>query len=78
MFHDNPESGTAHDRVLKILHGFRQELAIPPVEVARLAEGSGFEFKLIHGAHRFYAAVAAGFSHVPAVEVSDVWADSTG
>ncbi len=32
MFNDNPESGTAHDRVLKILHGFRQELAIPPVE----------------------------------------------
>lgn len=78
VFNDNPESGSAHDRVVRILQGFRENSPIPPVEVARSANGTGSKFKLIHGAHRFYCAVAAGFSHVPAVEVVDTLGDSTG
>ena len=78
VFNDNPESGSAHDRVVRILLGFREDSPIPPVEVARSAHGTGSKFKLIHGAHRFYCAEAAGFSHVPAVEVVDIWGDSTG
>lgn len=73
VFNDNPDAGSAHDRVVRILRGFRDGTAIPPIEVARLSGGSSVKFKLIHGAHRFYCAVAAGFSSVPAVEVHDVW-----
>ena len=73
VFNDNPDTGTAHDRVVRILRGFRDGAAIPPVEVARLPAGPPVKFKLIHGAHRFYCAVAAGFSLVPAVEVHDAW-----
>ena len=72
VFNDSPKSGTAHSRVVSILRGFRENSLIPPVEVARLATGADCRFKLIHGAHRFYCGVAAGFSHVPAVEVVDI------
>jgi hypothetical protein len=75
VFNDSIESGSAHDRVVRILRGFCDGAAIPPVEVAPLAADAEFRFKLIHGAHRFYCAVAAGFSHVPAVQVIDVWGD---
>ena len=78
VFNDSPESGSAHDRVVRILRGFRDDAAIPPVEIARLADGSGPRFKLVHGVHRFYCGVAAGFSQVPAVEAVDIWGDSTG
>jgi hypothetical protein len=73
VFTDNPETGSAQHRVVRILRGFRERAAIPPIEVARLPDGSSVRFKLIHGAHRFYCSVAAGFSHLPAVEVYDVW-----
>jgi hypothetical protein len=73
VFNDNPDSGSAHDRVVDILCGFRENSPIPPVEVATLPAGSPCKFKLVHGAHRFYCAVAAGFSEVPAVEVDDIW-----
>lgn len=73
VFNDSPEYGTAHDRVVRILRGFRDGLPIPPVKVAQLHAGQRYKFKLVHGAHRFYCAVASGFSHVPAVEVDDVW-----
>lgn len=78
VFNDNPDSGTARERVVRILEGFRDNSPIPPVNVARLQDGGAGQFKLIHGAHRFYCAVAAGFSHVPAVEVYDVWGASPG
>ena len=71
VFNDNPEFGTAHDRVVQILRGFREQVPIPPIEVARLHSAQPSRFKLIHGAHRLYCSIAAGFSHVPAVEVVD-------
>ena len=73
VFNDNVETGSAHDRVVRILRGFREGSAIPPVEVARVTGSGGSHFKLVHGAHRFYCAVAAGFSHIAAVEVVDLW-----
>lgn len=72
VFNDSAESGTAHDRVVRILRGFREGHRIPPIEVARKDTG----FKLVHGAHRFYCAVAAGYTHIAAVEVVDVWGGS--
>lgn len=73
VFNDNLETGSAQERVVRILRGFREGQSIPPIEVARLADRSSPNFKLSHGAHRFYCAVAVGFSHVPAVEVVDMW-----
>jgi hypothetical protein len=66
--------GSARDRVVRILKWFRDDAPVEPVCVARLTGGAGCRFKLIHGAHRFYCAVAAGYSHIPAVEVKDIWA----
>ena len=77
VFNDNPNDGTAQARVVSILCGFRQDAFIPPIEVARLATGASSKYKLVHGTHRFYCSVAVGFSHVPAVEVTDIWGDPT-
>ena len=67
VFNDHDQgSCTAEKRVLKILRGFVEDSAIPPVEVERQPAGSDYPYKLHHGAHRFYCSVAAGFSHVPA------------
>jgi hypothetical protein len=71
VFNDNPEYGTAHDRVLSILRGFRSGSRIPPIEVSRLPSPARQEFKLIHGVHRLYCSIAAGYSHIPAVRVID-------
>ena len=65
--------GTARERVLRILGWFREDVPVEPVCVARLSTGTGYRFKLAHGAHRFYCAAAARFSHVQAVEVVDIW-----
>ena len=73
VFNDNTEFGTARDRVVRILSGFRENSHIPPIEVSRLPSVTPPRYKLIHGAHRFYCAIAAGYSHVPAIEVDDFW-----
>jgi len=71
VFNDHPESGTAHDRVLSILKGFRSGARIPPIEVSRVPVPVPQEFKLIHGVHRLYCSIAAGFPSIPAVQVID-------
>jgi hypothetical protein len=58
-------------RVVSILRGFREDAAIPPVELLRLRDHGLYRFSLYHGGHRFYCAIAAGFSHVPAVDVTE-------
>ena len=67
IFNDNKEA-TAKERVVSILKGFYAGSAIPPVEVVCEPAGSKFRYKLVAGVHRFYCSVAAGFSHVPAIE----------
>jgi hypothetical protein len=64
--------GSARERVVRILKWFRDDAPVEPVCVARLTEGADWRFNA-HGAHRFYCAVAAGYSHIPAVEVDDIW-----
>lgn len=71
VFNDHPIEGTARERVVRILQAFRDDVALPPVELVRADAGSGYRFQLHHGAHRFYCAVAAGFSAVPAIDVTD-------
>jgi hypothetical protein len=70
MFRDSIEEGSARDRVVRLLRGFRSGDAIPPVEVVK-GSGYGHPHKLTHGAHRFYCSLAAGFTHVPTVEGFD-------
>jgi hypothetical protein len=70
MFHDSIEEGSARDRVVRLLRGFRSGDAIPPVEVVK-GSGYGHPYKLTHGAHRFYCSLAAGFTHIPTVEGFD-------
>ena len=73
VFNDNAEFGTAHERVTRILRGFHEKAQIPPIEVARLATDQPQRYKLIDGAHRLYCSIAVGFTHVPAVEVDDIF-----
>ena len=78
VFNDSPEFGSAHERVVCILRGFIEDVPLPPVEVARLASISPPRYKLIHGAHRPYCSIAAGYSHIPAVEVDDFFGTNLG
>ena len=69
VFNDSPEFGSARDRVLRIFAGFLGDHAIPPIEVLRVVGGQ-YTYELAAGVHRLYCAIAAGFTHVPAVDVT--------
>jgi hypothetical protein len=66
------EGGSARERVVRILRGFRFDNAIPPVEIVEGEAGKPYRYKLVHGAHRLYCSLVAGFKCVPAIEVFDV------
>jgi hypothetical protein len=67
VFCDSEDTGdTAKERVMRILHWFRENEPVEPVKVVRL-ENSAFKFKLVEGSHRFHCALAMGFVSVPAV-----------
>jgi hypothetical protein len=71
VFNDDVETGLlAKDRVIRILRGLRTNDAMPPVEIVRISSESQYKYNLTHGAHRFYLSIAAGFTHVPAVDWS--------
>jgi hypothetical protein len=72
VFNNDDETGLgAKDCVVKILRGFQADAAIPPVEILRLPSDARHAYRLKHGAHRFYLSIAAGFTHVPAVDGFD-------
>ena len=71
IFNDSHLFGTARERVVSLLKGFREDSAIPAVHVVRLGPGGPYRFRLNAGAHRFYCAVAGGFTHVSAIDVTD-------
>jgi hypothetical protein len=71
IFNDSHFEGiTAAERVTRILRGFIAGVPIPPIEVVELS-GGPHRFKSVNGAHRLYCSLAAGFTHVPAVEGYD-------
>jgi hypothetical protein len=73
VFNNDSQAGlSARDRVVRIFRGFTTGAAIPPVEVVMLSAGSVYKYRLTHGAHRFYCALAFGFSEVPAIDGFDV------
>jgi len=66
MFNDNPENGgTAEFRVTRIFEGFRTGAALPPVNIERAPGSESRQFVMKHGAHRLYASIAVGFTHIP-------------
>ena len=67
IFNDSEEEGSARERVVRILRGFRFDNAIPPVEIVEGQAGYPNRYKLVHGAHRFYCSLAAGFKCVPSI-----------
>jgi hypothetical protein len=72
VFNNDAQTGlSAKDRVIKILRGFVANATIPPIELVRLPASAPYTYKLTHGAHRFYLSIAAGFTHVPAVNGHD-------
>lgn len=71
VFNDSDEFGTARERVVFILSGFRDDVAIPPVELVRATSGGAHRYRVHDGAHRFYCSIAAGFRSVPAIDVTD-------
>jgi hypothetical protein len=54
------------EQLLRILIGFKNGDLLPPVHVREAVPGP-YRFTLYHGAHRYYASLAAGFSHIPVV-----------
>ena len=66
VFNDG-EEGSARERVVSILCGFRLGSLIPPVKIVEKPTDAAYRYKLTHGAHRLYCARAAGFSHVSSV-----------
>jgi hypothetical protein len=56
------------DRLRNVLTGIRTDVALPPVPIIR-EEGEPIA-TLLDGAHRYFASVAAGCTHIPAVHVS--------
>lgn len=73
VFNDSSEGIPARERVLSILRGFRLAETLPPVEIIEDQKGHPHRYKLVDGTHRLYCSLAAGFTHVPAVQGFD-WA----
>jgi hypothetical protein len=67
IFNDTEEAGSARERVVRVLRGFRFDNAIPPVEIVEGQPGYPYRYKLVHGAHRFYCSLAAEFTCVPSI-----------
>jgi hypothetical protein len=73
IFRDGGEGeGTARERVIAILRRFRSGQRVHPVEIVEARSEWQHRYKLVHGAHRFYCSLAAGFTHVPAVKGFDI------
>ena len=51
-------------RLISVLSGITTMQALPPVDM-EFADSGPFHYSLRDGFHRFYASVAAGFTHIP-------------
>jgi len=59
--------GLSRIRMVSILRAIASGRPLPPVEVEELLSDAAYPYRLHHGAHRFFASVAAGFPSIPAV-----------
>jgi hypothetical protein len=55
------------ERMVRILYGFSNNFALPPIEVHELPDQCSGKYGVRDGFHRFYASAAAGFDHLPVV-----------
>jgi hypothetical protein len=63
----------SRERLLRILRGIKNNEQIPPIWLFANADGC-YPYKIHQGVHRFYASMAAGFTHIPALIVAPfVW-----
>jgi hypothetical protein len=58
---------TPKQRVSRILNWLKNNTPIEPIGY-RPSEQSGYKYKLAEGSHRFHAALAMGYTHVPAIQ----------
>jgi hypothetical protein len=58
-------NGFGRDRMMNILTGIREDHCLPPIDVEKADPGQR-PYRVRAGFHRYYASLAAGFSHVPA------------
>jgi hypothetical protein len=58
--------GFDRTRMTDILRGIATYTNLPPIPVVERNQDA-YRYLLCNGTHRFYASVAAGFSHVPTV-----------
>jgi ParB-like nuclease domain len=58
--------GFDQERMISVLGAFVMSAPLPPVEVRENTSGAS-RYRVYDGMHRFYAAIAAGYSHLPVV-----------
>lgn len=67
--HPLSANGFDHDRMVRLLTGIRDDVALPHILI-EVAEPGGRSYRVHQGVHRYHASRTLGFSHVPA-EVID-------
>jgi hypothetical protein len=65
------KSGFVEDRMVSILRAFCEDAPLPPIKVTETSTGL-YRYKIYNGVHRYYASVAAGFSHLPVIVQPDI------
>jgi hypothetical protein len=58
-------TGSAHDRMVRLLSGIRDDVSIPAIYVEPAGPGKR-PYRVREGVHRYHASRALGFSHMPA------------
>jgi hypothetical protein len=53
--------------LVSIFRRIASESFMPPIQLDELPPNGEYAYRIRRGAHRFYASVAAGFTHIPAV-----------
>src|SRR5262249_37796925 len=63
---DHHHCGFNRERMVDVLRGVASQAMIPPISILERREGA-YSCIVCDGYHRFYASLAAGFSHIPTV-----------
>jgi ParB-like chromosome segregation protein Spo0J len=57
-------------KMVPILLAFQSpECFLPPIKIREILDAGGARFEVANGFHRYYASIAAGYSHIPAIVV---------
>jgi hypothetical protein len=58
------QGGFNRDRMIDVLRGIASQAIMPPISILERLQGA-YSRTVNDGYHRFYASLAAGFSHIP-------------